>query len=186
MTKGEFAKDEFWALRTLNISPLCLYELVCPSLAWASQSVESLVLHPVRASWLQFSPNHPPFHHPSPSLQLAPETICNICMHIRRPTDRNTHTNILTETTINTNSNFSPLLRDNVFPIYKILVASSGQVLGMHDHITSSEPCEIRCNAHNFCSAPYRVEEDIFHGNLVSQSTVEISKMSGPCLFLIC
>ena len=49
---------------------------------------------------------------------------------------------------------FSILLRDNVFPIYKILVASSGQVLGMHDHITSSEPCEIRCNAHNFCSAP--------------------------------
>ena len=50
---------------------------------------------------------------------------------------------------------FFILLRDNVFPIYKILVASSGQVLGMRDHITSSEPCEICSNAHNFCSAPY-------------------------------
>ena len=122
VSKGEFAKDEFWALRTLNISPLCRYELVCPSLAWASQSVESLVLHPVRASWLQFSPNHPPFHHPSPSLQLAPETICNICMHIRRPTDRNTHTNILTETTINTTSNFSPFYSETMFsPSIKFL-----------------------------------------------------------------
>ena len=159
--------------------------LLCPSLAWASQSVESLVLHPVRASWLQFSPNHPPFHHPSPSLQLAPETYATYACTIahRHTTDGNTHRD--NHKHKHKLKLFSILLRDNVFPIYKILRPSSGQVLGMHDHITSSEPCEIRCNAHNLRSAPYTVEEDVFHGNLVSQSTVEISKMSGSCLFLI-
>ena len=173
--------DKFWTSRAVIISPLCLQELLCPSLAWASQSVESLVLHPVRASWLQFSPNHPPFHHPSPSLQLAPETYMqHMPMHIRhthtnRQKQKHKHTHRDNHKHKHTLKLFSILLRDNVFPIYKILVASSGQVLGMHDHITSSEPCEIRCNAHNFWSVPYKVEEDIFHGNLVSQYTVEIS-----------
>ena len=81
-------------------------------------------------------------------------------MHANTQTNRQKHTHKHTQRDNHKHKHelklFSILLRDNVFPIYKVLVASSGQVLGMHDHITSSEPCEIRCNAHNFCWAPWQ------------------------------